>query len=488
MKHILLILFLGKLALPLTAQETIFSTSHKNISTEYPLLSITENPEAKEYQVVTFLEKNDSYLINLEILDTALVSRNKTEYQWKKGANDKILFLGSTWMNSKFHSFFSIVSESNLKNELVSVMNDGGNLEIKNIDEFVIKSVTNFGAFKIDFSPHRKKMLVMKESLIEKGKNESVQLNVLDDQFNQQSDLSLSFSVPSKPNPVNKALITDNGDVFIIKKDREKTEYKFYLYAYNNDLKGWNQKQISIPGKMISDIDACLNTSQEFIVSGFYNTLDVSSYEGYFYYRFDNSLKYSSKVNNRFTADFMANFIGKKAASKEDAVITGYWFENLIAAPENNSYLIAEIEEFENTGGIEKYNYGDILYLQLDKEGNIKNSGSLKNKQETQNDKGEWSSFNFAVTKDTLHLFHNEVSASESKTKFTDATFYGTYHSKLIKATPASTIPAKEMIFKGGEKLAFHPEYVYQTSDAHLIFLLLSKDKSSYAFGKMKLK
>lgn len=488
MKHILLIFFLGILALPLVAQESVFSALKKNISTEYPLLSITENPQEKEYQVVTFHEKNDSYQIHLEILDSALVKKSETDYVWKKGANDKIQFLGSVWMNSKYHSFFSVVTESTMKNELVVAIHENGSIEIKSIDQFDIRSVTNFAAYKISASPHQKNILVIRESLVEKGKNESIQLMVLDDKLNKITDLSLSFSVPSKPNPVNKALVSDKGDIFIIKKDREKTEYKFYLYAYNNELKGWNQKQISIPGKMISDIDACLNTNQEFIVSGFYNTMDVSSYEGYFYYRFDNSLKYASKVNNRFTAEFMTNFIGKKAASKEDAVITGYWFENLIAAPDNNSYLIAEIEEFENAGGLEIYKYGDILYLQLDKEGNIKNSGSLKNKQETQNDKGEWSSFNYAVAKDTLHLFHNEVNPSESKTKFTDATFYGTYHSKLIKANPASTLPEKEMVYKGEDKLAFHPEYVYQTSDEHLIFLLLSKDKSSYALGKMKLK
>jgi hypothetical protein len=331
-------------------------------------------------------------------------------------------------------------------------------------------------------------MLVMKESLIEKGKNESARFTIYDERFNIITETNLSFLVASKPNPVNKVLVTDKGDFFIIKKDREKNEYKFYLHAFNAELKGWNQKQILIPGKMISDIDATLNTSQEFIVSGFYNTNDVSSYEGYFYYRLDASLKYITKVNNRFEAEFMSNFIGKKAASKGDAVISGYYFENLIPTSNNQSYLIAEIEEFENVGGVEKYGYGDIMFLLLDKEGNIKNSGSLKNKQQTQNDKGEWSSFNYAACKDTLHLFHNEVNPSDSKSKFSDATFYGTYHSKIIKATAATTYPEKEMIFSGEEKLSFHPEYVYQTSDDYMIFLVLSKEKTSYAIGKMKLK
>jgi hypothetical protein len=184
----------------------------------------------------------------------------------------------------------------------------------------------------------------------------------------------------------------------------------------------------------------------------------------------------------------MSNFIGKKSAAKNDAVITGYYFENLVSAPEDICYIIAEIEEFDNSGGVDKYNYGDIMYIQLNLEGKIKNSGSLKNKQQTQSDEGEWSSFNYAAVNDTLHLFHNEVNPSDSKSKFTDATFAGTYHSRIIKATASSTLPEKEMIFTGEEKLAFHPEYVYHTSDDHLIFLLLSKDKLNYALGKMKLK
>lgn len=488
MKHYLLLLFSGILSQFAFTQETSFSALKKNESANFPLLSVTENTKSKEYQVASFHEKNDFYQVNFEIYDSMLVSKNTISHSWKKSGNDKILFLGSTIFQNKYYSFFSIITESKLTNELVTLENQNGKLELKSLDQFTIKSNSNTGAYKLSFSPSKKTMLVMKESVVEKGKNEDVKFLVFDEMLNKITDVAMSFPVVSKPNPVNKALVDDKGDFFIIKKDREKTEYKFYLYAYNAELKGWNQKQVSIPGKMISDIDACLNSSQEFIVSGFYNTLDVTSYEGYFYYRFDASMKYVAKVNKKFEADFMANFIGKKAASKEDAVITGYYFENLISAPDNNSYLIAEIEEFETLEGTEKYNYGDIMYIQLDKEGNIKNSGSVKNKQQTQNDNGEWSSFNYAACKDTLHLFHNEVNASDSKTKFTDATFYGTYHSRLIKSIPATTTPEKEMIFTGDEKLAFHPEYVYHTSDDHLIFLLLSKDKLNYSLGKMKLK
>jgi hypothetical protein len=128
------------------------------------------------------------------------------------------------------------------------------------------------------------------------------------------------------------------------------------------------------------------------------------------------------------------------------------------------------------------------MFMQLDKEGNIINSGSVKNKQQTENDNGEWSSFNYAACNDTLHLFHNEVNQSDSKTKFTDSTFYGTYHSRLIKSISPIPLPEKEMIFTGVEKLAFHPGYVYHSSDDYLIFLLLSKNKLIYALGKMKLK
>lgn len=488
MKVFILTLFLCSTSFFVIAQETSFSVLKKNENAHYPLLGITENAKIKEYQMATFQEKNDSYLLNLEIYDSMLVSKNLVSHSWKKSGNDKIQYLGATFFQQKFYSFFSVITESKLTNELVMIENQNGKLQIKTLDQFTIKSGSNTGAYKLSFSPKQKTMLVMKESVVEKGKNEDVKFLVFDEMLNKITDVAMSFPVPSKPNPVNKVLVDDKGDFFVIKKDREKTEYKFYLYAYNTALKGWNQKQISIPGKMISDIDACLNSSQEFIVSGFYNTLNVSSYEGYFYYRFDANMKYVSKVNKKFEVDFMANFIGKKAASKEDAVIAGYYFENLIAAPNDNSYLIAEIEEFETVEGTEKYNYGDIMYMQLDKEGNIKNSGSVKNKQQTQNDNGEWSSFNYAASIDTLHLFHNEVNPVESKSKFTDSTFYGTYHSRLIKSTPVSTLPEKEMIFTGEEKLAFHPSYVYHTSDDYLIFLLLSKDKLNYALGKMKLK
>lgn len=488
MKHFILLFFVFLYTSNSFSQETLFTEIQKNESAVYPLLGISEVNETKSYFVATHHEKNESYSVIVTLYDSSMIAKNKASHQWTKSANDKIQFLGATVIRKKHFSLFSKITESTLTNELVLLENDNGVITEKSLDKYEIKSLTNTGAYKITFSPNGKTMLVMKESLIEKGKNEGVTFQLYDEGFTKFSDLSLSFTVMSKPNPVNKAFITNKGDVFLIKKDREKTEYKFYLYAYNADLKGWNQKQINIPGKMISDIDATLNSSQEFIVAGFYNTIDVSSYQGYFYYRFDASLKFASKINNNFTAEFMTNFIGKKAAAKEDAVISGYWFENLIAAPDNNIYLVAEKEEFEELNGIEKNKYGDILYMQLDKEGTVKNSGMLKNKQETENDKGEWSSFNYASVKDTLHIFHNEVNPSDSKSKFTDATFAGTYHSRLYTLNTSDTKAATEMILKGDTKLAFYPEYVYQTSDNFLIYLLLSKDKTGYALGKVRLR
>ena len=123
------------------------------------------------------------------------------------------------------------------------IENQNGKLEIKTLDQFTIKSASNTGAYKLSFSPKQKTMLVMKESVVEKGKNEDVKFLVFDEMLNKITDVAMSFPVPSKPNPVNKVLVDDKGDFFVIKKDREKTEYKFYLYAYNAALKGWNQKQ-----------------------------------------------------------------------------------------------------------------------------------------------------------------------------------------------------------------------------------------------------
>jgi hypothetical protein len=480
--YFFLLLFTG-LSLSLSAQDAFFSEVINNESGQNPLVSITENTNDKKYVLITHHQKNGLYQVYFSELDSTLQKSGNASYEWKIGANDGVQFLAAGFFQKKHHAFFSVTSETNLTNELFVIEYSNGKAEVKMVEKLEIKNISNHGSFKVNISPSGKTILVTTELPVDKSKNESARFSVYDEKLNKITDLSLSFSVTSKPNPVNKPFVTDRGDIYLIKKDREKTDYKFFLYAYNAELKGWNQKQITIPGKKIADIDAGINSSQEFIVAGFFNTLDVSSYEGYFYYCLDASLKYVSKATNPFTSEFLSEFIGKKAASKEGAVISGYYFENLITAPDNNCYIIAEIEEQNE----QNYKYGDILYLQLSKDGNIRNAGKVKNNQESNGDDGEWSSFNYASVKDTLHLFHNEVSASASKSKFGEEALFGTYHSRLTKGNTSTTLPEKEMIFTG-EKMAFHPDFVYQTSDNHIIYILLTQDKMKYVAGKMKLK
>lgn len=481
--YFFLLLFIS-MSFSIQAQDSFFSEIIKNESGKNPLLSITENTSEKKYVILTHHRKNGMYLVNFSEMDSTLQKSGNASYEWKTGSNDAVQFLAAGFFQKKHHAFFSVTSEANLSNELFDVEFADGKTEVKSVEKFEIKNISNPGSFKVNISPSGKTILVMTEHPVDKTKNEGAKFNVYDEKLNKISELSLSFSVTSKPNPVNKPFVTDRGDVFLIKKDREKTDYKFFLYAYNAEMKGWNQKQITIPGKKIADIDAGINSSQEFVVAGFYNTLDVSSYEGYFYYCMDASLKYVSKATNPFTSEFMSEFIGKKAALKEGAVISGYYFENLITAPDNNCYIIAEIEEQNE----QNFKYGDILYLQLSKDGNIRNAGKVKNNQESNADGGEWSSFNYAAVKDTLHLFHNEVNASASKSKFGEEVLYGTYHSRLTKGNTSTTVPEKEMIFANDDKLAFHPAFVYQTGDNYIIYLLLTKDNTNFVVGKMKLK
>lgn len=487
MKKILPVILSLLLVTSLFAQNN-FSEIFPNSSKQNSLLNISEEKNYKVYNTLFFEENNTEYKIQQITLDSNLATLENINITWKKGPNDKITFLNAGFIQHVYTGFYSRIDEKKNTNELVAVrFGDNVGIEVV-IDSYEIKSISNTGAYQVAISPKGDAFSVLKESFVEKNKQESADVFVYGPDLNKLNELSLTFSAASKPNPVNKIYTTDKGDVYIIKKDREKTDYKFYVHAYNAELKGWNQKQITIPGKMVSDIDACMNNSQEFIVAGFYNSFDVSSYEGYFYHRYDVSLKPLVRMNKRFTPEFMTDFIGKKAANKDDAVISGYYFENLLPGNNDEIFIVAEKEEFENINGRDRYSYEDILYMHFDKEGTIKNAGSLKNKQVTESDNGEWSSFNYAVIEDTLHFYHNEVEESTTKSKFGASTFYGTYHSKVFRINKSTTVPATEMIMENDEKFSFHPSLVYQTSDNHLLFLLMSKPKDKFVLGKVEIK
>lgn len=277
----------------------------------------------------------------------------------------------------------------------------------------------NTGRFHVITSNDKQYFAVIKEHPFDRTKNEQLSVCVYSTSETKKiwcKDYVLD--VMSRINPVNVFLLSNKGEIFAVKKEQDKTNYKYILYCFNKESSTSNARTFSLQGKYISDIFPIMGNKGEFILAGFYSAYNYTDYEGYFIYRFNNSMQPVGRQINPFGSIILSNIIGKKAASKEGASLTGFMLENIVQRKDGGLYFLSEKNQIYNDKtGNKTALHEDIFILSTDADGNALGANILKKKQETGLHNEKYTSFNYWLHNDSLNIIYNKINFDEEALK-----------------------------------------------------------------------
>lgn len=443
--------------------------------------------------------RGDATRYTLEVFNKEMKSYAYHTARFEVGESDKFFFVEAPVLNGIPYLICSKYIAAQKKHVLLAYeYDDNGIHSEKGRELFSIPAFNpnNCGKYRMNLSADKNYAAVNVDYPSDKTKNENIQIIRFDAQLEITWKKEYTFETISRANPVNIPLVNDKGDLFIIKKDFNKTNYKFQILSVDGNSGVIVAKPINVNGVFISDIRGGITSEGRLAVSGFYSSIGYTEYEGMFYFAFDASGNTVAKHHETLPVDMLAQFIGKKEASKEKASIPGFLLQHLIPTQDGGMIALAEKTSTVKDGEKEKHEYGDILAMSMDNAGNIRWSQNISKKQNSINDHALWSSYNYWVHNDTLNILYNKVDLDESISKtgkrkkadeFGEFSFAGTVH---VMVTPKGQMTSSSLIAmhrKHSIPMAMDPDMIYQDQEGAVYFMLEDYIGKFHCLGVLKM-
>src|SRR5687767_6210458 len=130
---------------------------------------------------------------------------------------------------------------------------------------------------------------ILSEHPAQEGANELVTVSVFNASNEPVFSKELTLDVLYKKNIHNYIFCTNDGNAYIVKKDKDKNVFRYLAYSVQSETTSLVGKVITIPGKHITDIRAHVADNGNLHVGGFTSTEPLHEYTGYFLFGFDSA-------------------------------------------------------------------------------------------------------------------------------------------------------------------------------------------------------
>jgi len=340
---------------------------------------------------------------------------------------------------------------------------------------------THLGKVKFAVSPNRKQTLIFVESPYKQGTNEEVKMIAFDE--HEQKHYAITLFIESKQGVHNYPQVANNGTVYFLKRDKDKTQqFRYYLYAFDPATNNLSYKHIVLGGTSISDIRGTVTPQNDFLVGGFTSSDNTHVYEGYFLMKLDQTCMPKFKTQAIFDEGSFLKFISKKEYSKNPA-IPGYFIENITVGPTGKIMLAAEAYEEGKPSEKESwYHYNDVMLVCFNESGEYKTTFKIEKEQGMRDGFTHWASYKTFYNQDTLVVLHNNMVRIEGAKGPEPLLLENKVHEKFgVTPTPMYTFDQPR------EAAFFNPDVFMQEDEKHYTAVFSTLDRKVFRLARVEL-
>lgn len=345
--------------------------------------------------------------------------------------NKKAMFENIFLLNNKIALFYSATNNQTFKHQMLALIINNEGIVIdsaKIIDEINFNKLRNKGSFELSSSKDRTKILCYRSETQQGNENSLLFLTIINNEL--ETIWHKQINIPYDPEIFNveKCKVDNNGNVSVLgivynddKKIKQPDRFKYLVLSYRYEKDLLNEYLIKTENKFLTDVGFSIdNINSKIVVSGFYS--DISSYmvAGTFYFSVDIQKEQASQTTfQRFEKEFVAKLIGEKSATKGKE-LSNFNIDYITLRNDGGAILIAEhfiLTTFTQpfmTQGITNYTtyysyeYGNIIIVSINPEGNILWKQIIPKEQISTNDGGYYSSYTMGLLNDKMNFIYNE--------------------------------------------------------------------------------
>lgn len=244
--------------------------------------------------------------------------------------------------------------------------------------------------------------------------------------------------------------IDNKGNTFLLvdyprdlKRRRDYDPRIFYLYSYYNGADKMLEYEIGGNEKFIEELSMCVNNHLNVVsVAGFYSKEEKKAVDSYFYVMLDIE---SEELKNA-TYDSIPDRVWKKKNSLFDSKsdFNDMYIRKMVPRSDGGCLLVTErffvtrqtytyyINGFPQTGNRSIYNYNDVMFLSINRDGSIQFSENIRKEQQSVSDGGYYSSVLTMTMPDYVYIIYNADVSQEGDIMLNSIKYDGKSDNKII--------------------------------------------------------
>ena len=171
------------------------------------------------------------------------------------------------------------------------------------------------------------------------GKQEDIRTITINNKLNIVNEVYNKLDLLFAPNRNNKILLSNNGDVYLLKKFWKKGNY-FYIYKLGQET--ISDVRIKLNNRKIAALDYFFNSADELIIAGFYSSPIRFNYEGIFMLRYDENLNLVHENQYLLTENIVQAFKSSKEVKESGFGLDKFIIKDFSLDNTGNYYLLSE--------------------------------------------------------------------------------------------------------------------------------------------------
>ncbi len=390
-------------------------------------------------------------------------------------------------VGEQVYVFYTVYDSQNKQNKLFAkriTKEDSKDILL----EQSLLSKTFHNSFKISVSPNYKHLFVLTEKPYKERSKEGLVFTVFNNQLiKQRSKYYFMSKIYAKKKKINVPKINNNGDAYVIKRDKEKTKSNYYIISYTKG-ETINYKDFKLNYKPILDLQYTLDEDGKLILGGTFSSPNSRKSEGVFIAKYNENCNQIYRKEYGYRLETMLEFTTKKSIKKEGLGLRNFKTRKVVIQKEGLALILEHREKIKNSKSNIKIEKRDgIIVYSFNFLGEYNWDRALRFNQKDETEKGYWNSFICFndTARNQLSIAYNEVGYTPNKaTDFGVNTLIGTKHIAISNQGNITVKSVTNLFSKTSLALVLSPK-IY--SDKERLFIISeSLDKSIYLLGEVE--
>ncbi len=325
--------------------------------------------------------------------------------------NGKVILLLDGWKKSdKENTLFvqSVDSEGNIVDDRIALEKAPG------------KSFLKGPSFKVTLSPDQSKLLVLTQMMHKKKQKEKIRLQVFSTtDFSSIWKKDLVLENDSKKNRrYNSIAVNNDGTAYMYKYFKlGKSNYQHQLWTTNKSLA--KTSNINLENRFPISKYLMINEQGQLEIFSAVQPLDLyrKGISGTWHLLANTEGEMLSSKIEPLSTNILSKFLTENQAKKENIALADIFVKDVLHKSDGSSIMILEKQKVDSklvrqnpTVYQKKYDFGSIIVLSFDKDGNRTSDGYYKKSQVFQTtSKKHFGSIAYTLVNDELYIFWNYI-------------------------------------------------------------------------------